>query len=106
MITGEITSRLTHTLMAACFSRVILVVSYIGLYLSWVSPRVLHLWPNYPPDIPKDYSRTVDREGSKKRARCFPLPPDTPLSVDVTVDTELLTSVSPFSASGPTTDVF
>ena len=37
----------------ACFSRVILgrflVVSYIGLYLSWVSPRVLHLWPNYPP---------------------------------------------------------
>ena len=40
-----------HTLMATCFSRVILVVSYIGLYLSWVSPRVLHLWPNYPPPI-------------------------------------------------------
>ena len=38
-----------HTLMATCFSRVILVVSYIGLYLSWVPPRVLHLWPNYPP---------------------------------------------------------
>ena len=30
-------------------------------------------------------------------------PPDTPLSVDVTVDTELLTSVSPLSAEGPTT---
>ena len=40
-----------HTLMATCFSRVILVVSYIGLYLSWVSPRVLHLWPNYPPPM-------------------------------------------------------
>ena len=40
-----------HTLMATCFSRVILMVSYIGPYLSWVSPRVLHLWPNYPPTI-------------------------------------------------------
>ena len=38
-----------HTLMATWFPRVILVVSYIGLYLSWVSTRVLHLWPNYPP---------------------------------------------------------
>ena len=32
-----------HTQMATCFSRVILVVSYIGLYPGWVSPRVLQL---------------------------------------------------------------
>ena len=54
----------------------------------------------------EDYSRTVDREDSKKRARCFPLLPDTPLSVDVTVCRYRATNIRfplPFSARGPTT---
>ena len=33
----------------ACFSRVVLVVSYISPYGSWVSPTVSYHSPNYPP---------------------------------------------------------
>ena len=38
-----------HTLMITWPTRVILVVSYISPYSSWVPPTVSHLLPNYPP---------------------------------------------------------
>ena len=33
----------------ACFSRVVLVVSYISPHAGWVSPTVSYHLPNYPP---------------------------------------------------------
>ena len=61
-----------HTLTAACFSRAVLVVSYISPYGSWVSPTVSYHLPNYPPRYTTARTQS-QRENYTKPFPRFPL---------------------------------